>query len=594
MLRDGYRAAQNSIREKIINFHDQERFDDDREKALGVWFASHGDDQSDDFSVPRFMDWFIYDYRLKEYGKSLIDLFYEEERHSLEGLEGEVLEGSLGTFMGLYEVTRVEEGRGVGLREVVTGEEYFANDVTGSRNLVKWDVVVVRVTGVKGRYGLEGAALVFHQRAKKELIRFGKDLLREHRRRNPNASWRDLMKEKAHLFNSFPGMVGTRAKKEVVTPEGDEIAPSRAVYRVKDPEKVLAGLEKVEAVLKLEETVDPDGQIEEAHFKWFTQMEEGGGGRKRRSEGVVLSTRFLQEVGDKPLHCMGDIEMDRQELTLECLSKERLEKGRKLLQASLGESIEHVSSSFLGLEEALEEGSWSEEHLPGAREPEDLPPEVSRRILLDFLEDHYQSWVDTPLPALKGKTPREASSTEEGRAMLEEVLKVIENLEERRRKEEGVGYPVERIRRDLEENKSGISMIDPTSFYSGESEKTKLNWFCYELAMNIYDEVTKDLGEPLRKHGIDERAIADFSIRVSKGMKNTILRKLSKRVDKVHISYQMVESNLPNLGDDELVNEVLDAIVRAWDNLLSVCEACPTRCISERDEYCTMFDEGPY
>ena len=59
------------------------------------------------------------------------------------------------------------------------------------------------------------------------------------------------------------------------------------------------------------------------------------------------------------------------------------------------------------------------------------------------------------------------------------------------------------------ECKSGISMIKPTSFYSSESEKTKLNWFCYELSMSIYDDMREDIGkqscskgyEVIKEHG---------------------------------------------------------------------------------------------
>ena len=38
---------------------------------------------------------------------------------------------------------------------------------------------------------------------------------------------------------------------------------------------------------------------------------------------------------------------------------------------------------------------------------------------------------------------------------------------------------------------SGLDMIKPTSFYSSESEKIKLNWFCYEFSMAIYDGLEK-------------------------------------------------------------------------------------------------------
>lgn len=141
-----------------------------------------------------------------------------------------------------------------------------------------------------------------------------------------------------------------------------------------------------------------------------------------------------------------------------------------------------------------------------------------------------------------------------------------------------------------EEYKFEYSVIKPTSFYLSEHEKIKLNWFCYELSVGIYDEIKENLGKRLEKYKIDDKTIAEFSIYTSKKMKDIILQKLAGRIEKVYFSYEMVETYFPNLSD-RLVNKILDAIAKAWDNQLSVCEICPTRCISEKDVYCTMFDD---
>jgi len=98
------------------------------------------------------------------------------------------------------------------------------------------------------------------------------------------------------------------------------------------------------------------------------------------------------------------------------------------------------------------------------------------------------------------------------------------------------------------------------------------------------------IGKRLKKHKIDEKAIADFSIYTSKKMKDIILQKLSGEIDMVYFSYEIVESYFPGLND-RMVNKMLDVISKTWDNLLSFCEICPNRCISERDAYCTMFDD---
>ncbi|MFH0836805.1 MAG: hypothetical protein V1870_01625 [Candidatus Aenigmatarchaeota archaeon] len=72
-----------------------------------------------------------------------------------------------------------------------------------------------------------------------------------------------------------------------------------------------------------------------------------------------------------------------------------------------------------------------------------------------------------------------------------------------------------------------------------------------------------------------------------------ILKKLSNEIDNICFSYESVILYFPQL-DDKLVDEILDIVLEAWDEHLSICEICPTRCISEKDEYADMFDDEDY
>ena len=146
---------------------------------------------------------------------------------------------------------------------------------------------------------------------------------------------------------------------------------------------------------------------------------------------------------------------------------------------------------------------------------------------------------------------------------------------------------------EREESKSEINMIKPTSFYSNESDKIKLNWFFYEFSIAIYDEIRESLGKQLKKYKIDDDALAEFSVYMSKKMKNIILQKIRGRSEKTYFLYEMVESYFPNLNN-RMVKKILDAIPKALDEQLSFCKKCPTNCISDEDGFCSMFDYGPY
>jgi hypothetical protein len=59
--------------------------------------------------------------------------------------------------------------------------------------------------------------------------------------------------------------------------------------------------------------------------------------------------------------------------------------------------------------------------------PRDIPDDVERELVGRYLQDHYRRWLDAPLPALDGQTPREAARTDRGGAQVDALLKDIEN-----------------------------------------------------------------------------------------------------------------------------------------------------------------------
>jgi len=134
-----------------------------------------------------------------------------------------------------------------------------------------------------------------------------------------------------------------------------------------------------------------------------------------------------------------------------------------------------------------------------------------------------------------------------------------------------------------------LVLIKPIMFYSCEKEKIKLNWFCYELSMEFYDDITESLEALLDRNRIDDREFADFCVYAAKKMKCIVLEKLSGRRKDIEFSYEMVEYFFPKLNDKD-VDTMLTALDKAWKNLLDICVDCPVRCISERNVYCTLFD----
>jgi hypothetical protein len=137
---------------------------------------------------------------------------------------------------------------------------------------------------------------------------------------------------------------------------------------------------------------------------------------------------------------LGSIVIGRGKLTLECMSRERLKRGRKLIESRAGKLVQFTSEREVSSVPDAGEGKK-----PAAG----IPPEVQRAVALKVKAQHYSTWADVPLPALDGISPREAVKTPEGRRKVEELLRTMENGEARERKRGGAAFDFTPIRESL-------------------------------------------------------------------------------------------------------------------------------------------------
>src|SRR5207244_3440535 len=66
-------------------------------------------------------------------------------------------------------------------------------------------------------------------------------------------------------------------------------------------------------------------------------------------------------------------------------------------------------------------------------------------LVKDFYERYYREWIDTPVPALNGRTPRQAAADGRSRPRLVELLKLMENSAARAQLREGDAYDVSQL-----------------------------------------------------------------------------------------------------------------------------------------------------
>jgi len=138
-----------------------------------------------------------------------------------------------------------------------------------------------------------------------------------------------------------------------------------------------------------------------------------------------------------------------------------------------------------------------------------------------------------------------------------------------------------------------FSKIEPYHFFSNQDEKTKFNWFAFELACEIDRAVPNKLKKFLSKRGFKKQTFNKSCIKLAKLLQGMILKKLRNEIPDMQINYTEVERAFPKLNN-RTVDKLLDCTAVAWDRLLDICVSCPSACVTNKDDYCTMFDDKSY
>lgn len=130
-------------------------------------------------------------------------------------------------------------------------------------------------------------------------------------------------------------------------------------------------------------------------------------------------------------------------------------------------------------------------------------------------------------------------------------------------------------------------------FAQSSGEKTKFNWFCFELALEFYTYIMKNvqLGQFRKRCGEEEigRLCTYFALE----MKKSVVDSLSGKEDSVIIDEAYIADFLPQYSP-KTHQKLLGVACAAWESQTKICEICPSRCISEKDEYCEFFDSDFY
>jgi hypothetical protein len=342
-----------------------------------------------------FWEWVVHDWVDEVSGNSLVDLYLQNKK-AVPLEEQRILTMLKNSVLSLYEVQEVFPEKGLLLKDLIRGGQFDVREKAATRNLAKWDILATRLLQVDGLCIMSGAAYPYPIRFKDDILRDILSLYKRYRKKTPDATPDGFLKANGELFNFYwYDLIRNPPRGKLATTDGESMVVCKAYYEFEDKGSVVKALRRID-----------EFQEEKSGFAWL-------GKRNKDGEAKMLGSAFF----------------DRDTLILECNSRERLKKGKEVIQEHVS-GVKHRVDSYEDIYKHLD----SLKDRPSQKPPSDIPFEVQQQVYTKFMERHSREWLTERIPALGGKKPKQAIRTRKGREQVKELLKLFENTEEHNRK----------------------------------------------------------------------------------------------------------------------------------------------------------------
>lgn len=328
-----------------------------------------------------------------EDGRKLIDIYIERQRKPLHPIALEFLENWKRSSLSLYEIRKVDLRKSLDLYDMFSRKQFTVVNSTLSEHAEPGHTFFTRVIKVGNEYLLSPTLLPMDPLSAEDLV-IGIRHIRNNTPGSATLTWGKFFKKHWHLIPElwFEEQLLRTVPPVLHNTDGDPIDAFRITCHLKP-----GSLFKANAILAA-----VDG-MERVSPKAFNYVVEASEKNQTAMDNVVLAT----------------LELTEEDLTVDVNSFNRADRITALLENWLGELIVSMEREPV-------------EYDPGAAQrhmqPEDeIPPEIREDILLEFFDKHMRKWMDEPIPALRGLTPRQASKKAGPRKRLMILLRDMEN-----------------------------------------------------------------------------------------------------------------------------------------------------------------------
>jgi hypothetical protein len=323
-------------------------------------------------------------------GHRILDHFLLRHGRDLAPAEAAALVCLQQARLSLLSVEAVHQGAGLELFDLLNEAHYRVREISASFGLRRGDVVCGWLVELHDHFEMTGAAVHVPAPHKDHMLSVLRRVRNEAQQEHPDLPANQLLNPHTGvILRALQEAIAATPTPQLATADGKDLVFCKAHFRLFDGDEA-----SVRRRLSTRKDIESDGDV----LVWL-------GGRGQMGVGRTVLGRITLEPGG---------------LILETLSRERLERGKQMLTTRLPGVLRHVMDTLKDPAQAMAE-------IPREAHRGPTPPAPAEQaVMAEALRAYYARWPDTPVPALSGKTPRQAVKTRAGKRKVEQLLCEIE------------------------------------------------------------------------------------------------------------------------------------------------------------------------
>ncbi len=408
---------------KLLKFSQNHWDSDALLEAWGDFILWREEDFSPDTPhMQLFMPWFFFnwhpDYSTSGPGtsrkKTTGEAFLDKYGRQLDPLLKRYIEQCCTAPFSFFDIVSVCPGDGFLLRDILTGEECYATEHSGSTQAQAGQIVFGKLVKVDHAAILEASGAFFLPPGEKfAILELRKELCALE---NPpsHALLGKYEHEMLAIYHEAYDRLFNPPMPSLRNTDDDPVVFQKLVYDIRSSQTAFTALKQLcidstEDELLQDAEFNAAGELHCIEFPWLKK----GNAKHKSWDNTIL----------------GHIRIKDHQLTIEVNSDKRAQQFQKQIKKLLPEaryktSVIESPQAMLAHMQDKSENAQTRQRREKQEELNNLPE--MRETIMEFMRKHFREWPTEKLPALGGKTPLQAVKTKDGREKVEALLRDLE------------------------------------------------------------------------------------------------------------------------------------------------------------------------